>query len=338
MRSVEPHVLASSEYFNFSPSALARTYLLHVLSVGEFTYEPGYDLRRSAFDSLLLEIILDGRVNLETEGETLAARAGQVVLIDCTKPHRYWSDTGWHALWVHFDDAAAWGYFQMILRQNGRAFATHRQRSGCEPSVGELARLVGWSEYHFIRVFREMMGVTPRRYIIVNRMSYARYLLKTTARPIGGMVGYASERMFSAAFRRTHGVTPQPVQNRRTASRTGGISMSTASIRVETVLIPTYGVGRADKTAVFLDTTRLYAGASNAHDGWYGHRGGSGFYTATNLRQHQLRAIYAEMGSYLNHDPPMRSMPARPSTPIPCGCIRRWSRSAPMRARVPHPG
>lgn len=108
--------------------------------------------------------------------------------------------------------------------------------------------------------------------------------------------------------------------------------MSTASIRVETVLIPTYGVGRADKTAVFLDTTRLYACASNAHDGWYGHRGGSGFYTATNLRQHQLRAIYAEMGSYLNHDPPMRSMPARPSTPIPCGCIRRWSRSAPIRA------
>ena len=84
-------------------------YLLHVLSVGEFTYEPGYDLRRSAFDSLLLEIILDGRVNLETEGETLAARAGQVVLIDCTKPHRYWSDTGWHALWVHFDGAAARG-------------------------------------------------------------------------------------------------------------------------------------------------------------------------------------------------------------------------------------
>ncbi|MGN0753988.1 MAG: hypothetical protein ACI4ME_05965 [Aristaeellaceae bacterium] len=51
--------------------------------------------------------------------------------------------------------------------------------------------------------------------------------------------------------------------------------MSTASIRVETVLIPTYGVGRADKNPMFLDTTRLYACASNAHDGWYGHRGGS---------------------------------------------------------------
>lgn len=29
--------------------------------------------------------------------------------------------------------------------------------------------------------------------------------------------------------------------------------MSTASIRVETILIPTYGVGRADKTPMFLE-------------------------------------------------------------------------------------
>ncbi|MGN0753989.1 MAG: helix-turn-helix transcriptional regulator [Aristaeellaceae bacterium] len=177
-----------------------------------------------------------------------------------------------HVLATVGETLAARGYFQMILRRNGRAFATHRRRSvfdtlqtvldmfrgrqplsesrmalcltqaltamaepaapeissdrtslidravgcisqriGCEPSVGELARLVGWSEYHFIRVFREMMGVTPRRYIIVNRMNHVRYLLKTTALPIGeigGMVGYASESMFSAAFRRTHGITP----------------------------------------------------------------------------------------------------------------------------------
>lgn len=53
-----------------------------------------------------------------------------------------------------------------------------------------------------------------------------------------------------------------------------------------------------------LDTTRLYACASNAHYGWYGHLGGSDFYTSTNLRQHQLRATYAEMLGYLNHDYP----------------------------------
>lgn len=269
MRSLEQHVLPSSEYYNFSPSALAREHLLHVLCVGDFQYAAGYDLQRTSFDSFLLEVILEGRVNIETEGENLSAHAGQVVLIDCTKPHRYYSDTGWHALWVHFDGAAARGYFQLILRQNGRVFTTHRQhrihealrsvydmfaqqkplseaqmalrltqaltamtepavprdrthlidqavscitqRVGEEPTVAELARMVGLSEYHFIRVFRETMGVTPRQYIIANRMNHARYLLKTTGltiAEIAGMAGYSSESMFTAAFRRTQGVTP----------------------------------------------------------------------------------------------------------------------------------
>lgn len=271
MRSLEPNVSQTSEYFNFTPSTLAREHLLHLVCTGDFRYGPGYDLRRSSFDSLLLEVILDGQVNIETEGEQLTARAGQVVLIDCTKPHRYHSAAGWRALWVHFNGPAAKGYMSLIHRQNGRAFSTHRRRTvqealqaiyqmfscqqylsetqmallltqaltamaepavamqdryglidqavtfisrsiGQEPSVSELAQRVGLSEYHFIRVFREVMGVTPGQYIIGARMNHARYLLKTTALPIaeiGGMVGYASESMFSAAFRRTQGMTPR---------------------------------------------------------------------------------------------------------------------------------
>ena len=272
MRSLEPYVSPASVYYNFSPSLLAREHLLYVVCAGDFTYAPGYELTRSSFDSYLMEIILEGRVNIETEGDRLTARAGQAVLIDCNKPHRYHSDTGWHALWVHFDGAPAKGYFSLILRQNGRVFATHRlqeahealqgifdlfhhgqplsetrmalyltqaltalsesaepaimsggagpinravelinRRVGEEPSVTELARMVGLSEYHFIRVFRQLMGVTPGQYIIISRMNHAKYLLKTTALSVGeiaAMAGYSSESMFTAAFRRTQGVTP----------------------------------------------------------------------------------------------------------------------------------
>lgn len=272
MRSLEPYVSPTSVYYNFSPSLLAREHLLYVVCAGDFTYAPGYELTRSSFDSYLMEIILEGRVNIETEGERLTARAGQAVLIDCNKPHRYHSDTGWHALWVHFDGAPAKGYFSLILRQNGRVFATHRlqeahealqgifdmfhqgqplsetrmalyltqaltalaesaepaiasgeagpinravelinRRVGEEPSVTELARMVGLSEYHFIRVFRQLMGVTPGQYIIISRMNHAKYLLKTTALSVGeiaAMAGYSSESMFTAAFRRTQGMTP----------------------------------------------------------------------------------------------------------------------------------
>lgn len=49
------------------------------------------------------------------------------------------------------------------------------------------------------------------------------------------------------------------------------------------------------------DPTRLYACASNAHYGWYGHEGGSDFYTSASLREHELRATYSEMQGYLNH-------------------------------------
>lgn len=272
MRPLEQRVLSASEYYNFSPSALAREYLLHVVCVGDFRYAPGYDLQRDSFDSFLVEVITEGQVQIETEGELLTACAGQVALLDCNKPHRYSSQVGWHALWAHLDGPAAQGYFNLIVRQNGRVFATHRWQEICgalnaiyemfhlhrplsetqmalyltqaltamaepaqpqagndrarlmdravacinrqvgkEPAVSELARMTGLSEYHFIRVFREIMGVTPKQYIIANRMNHAKYLLKTTGLPvgeIGGMVGYASESMFTAAFRRTQGMAP----------------------------------------------------------------------------------------------------------------------------------
>ncbi|MGN0747919.1 MAG: AraC family transcriptional regulator [Aristaeellaceae bacterium] len=276
MKSLEPYVDPASVYYNFSPSLLAREHLLWVVCAGDFTYAPGYELSRTSFDSYLMEVILEGQVQIETEGEQLTARAGQAVLMDCFKPHRYRSDTGWHALWVHFDGAAAKGYFSLVTRQNGRVFFTHRlqdvhealagifgmfhqgqplsetamalyltqaltamaepaldggraglidravacinRRVGDEPTVTELARMVGLSEYHFIRVFRQLMGVTPRQYIILSRMNHARYLLKTTALSvgeIGAMAGYASESMFTAAFRRTQGMTPTQYRSGR---------------------------------------------------------------------------------------------------------------------------
>lgn len=127
MRPLEAFVCSDSEYYNYSPGTLARTYLLYPICVGEFTYAPGYDLRRTTFDSFLLEVILEGQVEIETEGQCFRAGAGSVVLIDCHKPHRYASATGWHALWVHFDGVPARGYFELITRTNGFAFLTHGQ-------------------------------------------------------------------------------------------------------------------------------------------------------------------------------------------------------------------
>lgn len=92
-----------------------------------------------------------------------------------------------------------------------QAVAVINRSVGHEPSVAQLAGQVGLSAYHFIRVFRDAMGMTPRQYVIAARMNHARYLLKATAlsvAEIGAQAGYASESMFSAAFKRTQGMTP----------------------------------------------------------------------------------------------------------------------------------
>ena len=80
-----------------------------------------------------------------------------------------------------------------------------------ELSVRQLAEQAHFSEYHFIRLFRSQVGMTPRQYIITARMERARHLLKTTDLPletISEQVGYTSDSVFCTQFKRRYGVTP----------------------------------------------------------------------------------------------------------------------------------
>ena len=122
MKSREKHVAASSNYYNYASSVTAKESFLYLNSTGKFTYEPGYSVERNSFDSFLLEIILDGNAVIETENESFLARKNDVVLLDCYQWHRYHSETGWQALWVHFDGIAARGYYDLIRRTNGNVF------------------------------------------------------------------------------------------------------------------------------------------------------------------------------------------------------------------------
>ena len=225
------------------------------------------------------QVILDGTMVYETEGRTIEAKQDDVVLLDCYKPHRYYTNTGCRVLWIHFDGAPARTYYNWISKANGSVFATRnvrkvsrcieeiynmmdRQQMPSEPeiamaltsaltallenesypkpirnhataidevvyyinahldeelSVNKLARMASLSEYHFIRVFNDIIGMTPRKYIIRVRLDYAKYLLKTTAlsvSEIGMMIGYASESMFCASFKKHVGVTPSEYRSK----------------------------------------------------------------------------------------------------------------------------
>lgn len=78
-------------------------------------------------------------------------------------------------------------------------------------TVGELAKLSNMSRATFARVFQEVLGNTPMKYLTDWRMTVARDLLRTQDIPlseVAGRVGYSSPDAFATVFRRHHGLPP----------------------------------------------------------------------------------------------------------------------------------
>ncbi|MCC3156196.1 AraC family transcriptional regulator [Hymenobacter sp. 15J16-1T3B] len=83
------------------------------------------------------------------------------------------------------------------------------------PSLLELARLFGLNDFKLKRGFKAEFGTTVFGYVANKRLSEARALLETTARPvqeIGEDVGFANPAHFATAFRKKFGVAPSQVR------------------------------------------------------------------------------------------------------------------------------
>jgi AraC-like DNA-binding protein len=84
--------------------------------------------------------------------------------------------------------------------------------------LDDLAAAAGFSRYHFLRVFRAAVGVTPMRWLRRLRVQEARTLLLTTELPLRAIaprVGFADEFQLSRVFRRETGWPPSRVRGRR---------------------------------------------------------------------------------------------------------------------------
>lgn len=122
MKTRERKVSPVSDYFIYTPSKTAQKMFLYPVQCGVFTYEPGYKLTRSSFDSFLLMYIQKGTMQLEVNEKTHAAKEKQFALIDCYSPHGYSSAEGAECLWLHFDGPLARCYYEQIVSRLGNVF------------------------------------------------------------------------------------------------------------------------------------------------------------------------------------------------------------------------
>ncbi len=82
---------------------------------------------------------------------------------------------------------------------------------GEQISLEQLAHEAGISKYHFVRLFRRKVGVTPVRHLSQIRLEAARDLLITTnlrIRDVARICGFIAPSHFSTAFAARYGKTP----------------------------------------------------------------------------------------------------------------------------------
>ena len=74
-----------------------------------------------------------------------------------------------------------------------------------------LARIAGYSEFHFIRLFREHVRLTPADYIRKRRISEIVRRIGEEKRPLSDIAfafGFNSKENFTRAFKSEHGILP----------------------------------------------------------------------------------------------------------------------------------
>lgn len=79
-------------------------------------------------------------------------------------------------------------------------------------NLEEIAAIAGFARHHFLRVFREVFGITPHQYLMKVRLDKARALVKSTNRSISEIcldVGFESLSSFSSLYRRNFQLSPQ---------------------------------------------------------------------------------------------------------------------------------
>lgn len=89
--------------------------------------------------------------------------------------------------------------------------STMRLRLNEDLTLDELARAANFSKYYFARMFRQVTGVPPRRYLYALRLQEAKRLLVSTSSTVAEIsyqVGYHSVGSFTSRFKASVGVPP----------------------------------------------------------------------------------------------------------------------------------
>lgn len=114
-----------------------------------------------------------------------------------------------------FDRGRATDFRHVADSRIQRAVVLIESRKGNDVSAEQAAQAVGLSARQFTRLFRENLGLTPKRFILETRLRYARFLVENSMMPMTAIAfetGFADCAHFSTSFRTRFGATPRSLR------------------------------------------------------------------------------------------------------------------------------
>lgn len=126
----------SVHYYTPLPTTL-QDILYYPVSVGYFECKPEYRVQRNTFKSYLVLVMLSGSLAYQTRSGRGTARAGQVLLLDCSVPHSYSAQGRCSFTFVHFDGGQAQAICAEIERSCGNLMRVP-DPNRLHESIGEI--------------------------------------------------------------------------------------------------------------------------------------------------------------------------------------------------------
>ena len=106
---------------------------------------------------------------------------------------------------------------ELTDRRLKRVVEFMREHCSLPLTLNQLANEAAISRFHFTRLFKTRLGVTPHRHMVQLRMQKAQTLLRETGAPIGeiaGNCGYVNQGHFAAAFAKEFLESPSAFRER----------------------------------------------------------------------------------------------------------------------------
>ena len=102
-------------------------------------------------------------------------------------------------------------------------------------TLEDLSSNVGYSQYHFIRIFSKEVGINPIEYVRSEKLSYAAKEIFMGERILDVAIkyGYETASGFSKAFKKEFGYTPTKYVSRMTLLETKGINIDNRRLRMD---------------------------------------------------------------------------------------------------------